>query len=510
MKITLINPPWYVSERQFLEKRNLSQCLGLGYIASYLRLHGHSVDFIDALAEGSDTIKKVYHRDQPLLCRGISYENITDRIARDTDLIGISIPFTNISTIAKQLCLFIKNKYPSKPIVVGGVHPSAFPVDMLDSGVDYVVRGEGELSMLALACGKDPTKIRGLIHKGNIGSSNNDISEQVENLDAIPFPYRPPELMEQYLSYSPRGEQGKRSLSVITSRGCPYDCLFCSVHPVYGYKWRARTPKNVLEEIAYYVSNYGVNNIEFEDDNLTLDAYRAEEIFDRIINLDKKITWAVNNGLRVDTLSERLIEKMKKSGCIQLNLAVESGNQKVLESMHKKLSLAKVEEVVEMCSKIKIPTLAFFLVGFPGETKESFSETVRFIRKLKKKGLNKIGVMIINAYPGTGLYKYCQNKGYLVKDIDEHIFVDSDYVSVITEDFDERLVINWRDELYGIFHPFRWHMKELVKRLLPNLFFKRFISLYRKIRNIGLKLNPKLLFTRGTVKYEDNAGIPKI
>ncbi len=489
MKITLINPPWYISQRQFLRERKLSQCLGLGYIASYLTLHGHKVEIIDALAEAANSVTEVSYKNQTLLRVGLSYNAVVNRIPEDTELIGVSVPFTNLSTIAKDLCSYIKKKYPRIPIVVGGMHASTFPYDMLDENINYVIRGEGEISMLELASGKDPRKIKGLVYRMNSELFDNGLAEQIDNLDQIPFPLRSPELIERYLSCSPRGQRNKRSLSVITSRGCPYDCNFCSVHPVFGYSWRARSPENVLQEISYYIDRYGTNHIEFEDDNLTLDTKRAEEIFDRILSLNTKITWAVNNGLRVDTLCFNLIEKMKKTGCIQVNLAIESGNQRVLDLMNKRLSLKKAEEVVGLCDKLKVPTLAFFLVGYPGETRETFSATVRYIKRLKKKGLKKVGAMIVNAYPGTKLYHYCKQKGYLARDIDEHIFVESDYVSITTEDFDENLVVYWRDFLEGIFVPFRWRIKQLARLILPNTVFKKLVFFYRSIRDTKLNFS---------------------
>lgn len=489
MKISLINPPWYINQDKFDDEKKLSQCLGLGYIASYLTLHGYRVEIIDALADGLDRMIQVIYNNQRLLRIGQAYEQIVDRIPKDTGLIGISVPFSNVSTIVKELSSYIRNKFRDIPIVVGGIHPSTFAHDMLNNDINYVIRGEGELPLLDLVSGKEPRKIKGLVYREGSEIIDNGLSEQIENLDEIPFPLRSEELIERYLSCSPRGQKNKRSLSLITSRGCPYDCSFCSVHPVSGYRWRLRSPENVLREISYYIDTYGVNHVEFEDDNLTLDAKRAEKIFDGICSLKNRITWAVNNGVRVDTLSGVLIEKMKRSGCIQINLAIESGNEKVLGLMNKKLSLKKVEEVVALCSRLKIPTLGFFLVGYPGETKITFQETVKFVKGLRRLGMKRIGAMIVNAYPGTKLYDYCRKKGYLAKDINQHIFVESDYVSIVTEDFDKELVIYWRDSLEGIFIPIRWRIKHLIRLILPTFIFKIFIYYYRNIRHARLNLS---------------------
>jgi magnesium-protoporphyrin IX monomethyl ester (oxidative) cyclase len=354
---------------------------------------------------------------------------------------------------------------------------------MLDENVDYVVRGEGEIPLQELAAGEDPHTIKGLVFREGGRIFDNGRAQAIEDLDQIPFPFRPGHLLEEYLHSSPRGQHAKQTLSLITSRGCPYDCTFCSVHPVSGYRWRKRSAQNVLEEISYYVERHNVNHLEFEDDNLTLDNQRAGQIFDGISGLNKKITWSANNGLRVDTLSAPLLKKMKDSGCQQVALAVESGSQEVLGLMQKKLSLEKVEEVVQSCSELKISTLAFFLVGYPGETDETFAATVKYIKKLKKLGLRGIGAMIVNAYPGTKLYDYCNSNGYLTCGIKEHIFNDADYVSVVTPDFDSRQVIYWRDLLQGLFHPLRWKIKEFGRIFFPALVFNKLLVFYRNLRD---------------------------
>jgi len=462
MKITLIHPPWYVSIRGSYQQDNLSQCLGLGYIASYLKAKGHQVAFIDALAQGRDQKVKLRQGKQLLYRKGLSYEEIIQQIRPDTELVGISVPFSNVARIVKELASAIKKSYPNISIITGGVHASTFPKDMLTADIDYALRGEGELAMAELASGQDPKTIKGIFYRENNIVAEKGVADKVTDLDKLPLPFRPENLINQYLSFSPRGQTEKRSYSIITSRGCPHDCWFCSVHPVCGYKWRSRSAENVIAEIKEVIEKYDVNHIEFEDDNLTLDTARAEKIFNGILALDKKITWAVNNGLRIDTLSWPLIRKMKESGCTQMALALESGNEKVLKLMNKKLKLEKAEEVIRICKEVGISTIAFLLVGYPGETRKTFRETLRFIKKMKNLGLNRVGPMIVNAYPGTKLYDQAKEKGYLAKDIDQHIFVDTKYVSITTPDFNQNRVFYWEAQLQGIFHPIKWQIKKLI------------------------------------------------
>jgi radical SAM superfamily enzyme YgiQ (UPF0313 family) len=154
--------------------------------------------------------------------------------------------------------------------------------------------------------------------------------------------------------------------------------------------------------------------------------------------MDGNITWSTPNGVRLDTLTYSLLKKMKDSGCSLLTLAVESGDPAILKAMNKRLSLDRVEEVVRWCTEIGIPTFAFIMLGYPGETNESFKKTLAFAEKLKKMGMKNFGVSITKAYPGTKLGKLCQEKGWLVdKDVDSTLIL-GEYVSIITEDFDEK------------------------------------------------------------------------
>jgi radical SAM superfamily enzyme YgiQ (UPF0313 family) len=185
------------------------------------------------------------------------------------------------------------------------------------------------------------------------------------------------------------------------------------------------------------VEVYGIEHIEFEDDNLTFDIKRVEEIFDGLIDLNKKIKWSTPNGVRIDTLNKSLLTKMKESGCATLFLSIESGDPEVLRIMNKQLDLKKVEEVVKICSQLDINTSGIFMVGYPGETEESFRRTVEYIRRLLKIGLVGVGASITKAYPGTKVRQMCEEKNLLIDrerystgiPIGEYVDIKTDYFS---------------------------------------------------------------------------------
>jgi len=467
MKIVLINPPWYFANAN---DKIISQNLAIGYLAGFLRSKNIEVSIIDSLADGFSNHNMVNRNGKECIQVGLSFSDICARIGPDVTHVGITVPFSHLAPVSRQLAKAIKELDNRLKVVMGGVFPSTFPEEALTESVDYVVRGEGEQPLLALMEGLEPAVIRGLVYKKNGIVHNNGVSLPISNLDKIPFPARDILPVEKYFSLSPRMERNKKAFSMITSRGCPYDCNFCSVHSVCGYKWRGRSPSNVIEEVEMMVRNYNINHVEFEDDNLTLNKERAESIFDGLTNLKRDITWSAHNGVRVDTLDKKLIKKMGKSGCVRLNLAIESGNKSVLNHMNKKLSLEKVVEVVRYCGEEKICTTGFLLVGYPGETKKSFAETLAFFKKLMGLGLNGVAPFIVNPYPGTRLYDNCKRNNLLTKQIDiDHFFSVSDANDILisTDKFNKDDVALWFELANNINNPRLAYVKQFVKKHIP-------------------------------------------
>lgn len=413
----------------------LTQNLGLGYLAACLLKEGHEVRTLDALAEGRDR-KIIVEENGKRFCRfGLPYGEIVERIDPNVDMIGITAPFSNHAKIIKELVAAIHGRFPDKPIVVGGICPSAQPERVIESGVDFAVVGEGETPIIALASGMNPENIPGVWFRKNNKIINGGRAEMIADLDSIPFPERNLFPMQTYLSFSPRGIANEKTATIITSRGCPFDCTFCSIHPIYSRKWRARSAANILAEIDELIEKWGVNCIEFEDDNLTLNKERAIDIFSGLET--RSIKWLCPNGLRVDSLDAELIELMKRSGCIAVHLAIESGDPDMLKAMNKKLDLQKVREIVGICRDLKMPIVPFFIFGHPGETKKRFLNTIRYLKQMQSYGMVNCGIHIATPYPGTKLLELCKQNGYLIhSDAESRVMFPGD-VHIKTPDFSE-------------------------------------------------------------------------
>lgn len=472
--ITLIAPPRYEKAPDLF----LPQNLGLGYIASFLESQGYGVTIIDALAQGWGNRRHACEKG--IFIRGLSFEEILASIPEDSALIGITVPFASSVRLVGELTAFLKKDRADRIIVLGGISPSIDPNHALRSGAaDYIVRGPGEKPLLALLSGESSEKIQGLVFKNGPHLIDNGSAEMIKDLDSMPFPARHLLPMQIYLTISGRGRKDLRTASVLSSRGCHFDCTFCSIHHIYGYKWRGRSAQNVLSEIKMLIEKYRIEHIEFEDDNLTMDKARAEEIFDGLISLPKKITWSTPNGIRIDTLTRGLLQKMKQSGCTTLFLSIESGDPDILSAMKKRLDLKKVEEVVSACGDLGINSNGVFIVGYPGETAESFMKTVFYIKKLRGLGLVGVGASIAKAYPGTELRRICEKQNYLIdKDRYTKGWPLGEYVDIVTDYFSEQDIFYRLDYIKRRLNPLRFYvdivgLTKFIKWIIPQWLIDR-------------------------------------
>jgi magnesium-protoporphyrin IX monomethyl ester (oxidative) cyclase len=235
----------------------------------------------------------------------------------------------------------------------------------------------------------------------------------VEDLDALPLPARDLLPMEIYIERGlMHGETGhtRRATTLITSRGCPVDCVFCSIHPVWGYEFRKHSPAFVLREMESLERDFGITHFIFEDDNLSLHRGRAKEIFREMEARLPGASWAAPNGVAVFGLDDELLGLFKRTGCQRLSLAVESGCQSTLtEIIGKPIRLAQVDAVVRSCNRLGLKTTAFFVLGLPGETRETIAESMRYAARLP---VSSLCIMAASPYPGTRLATVCDEGGY--------------------------------------------------------------------------------------------------
>ena len=481
MKVLLINLPFLFERKSDII---LSHCLGILQIASFLKAKGHDVSILDALEKGYNNHEKY---GEKYIKVGLSDNEIISRLSADFDVIGISVPFSHLAKPAHELICKIKRGLPKSIIVMGGVYPSTQPELAIESEADFLILGEGEETMLELInflSGKTEELSKSIIKSSdNLQDAKPHYSKEI---NIFPLPGRNLIDFEKYLIRSPRNVRGWRSASIITSKGCPFNCEFCAVHPVCGYKWRAFSSQRVLDEINNLVNNYGVDNIEIEDDNFTIDRKRVIEILNGIVEINRHhfLSWQALNGLRIDTLDEELIKLFKESNCHHLNIALEHGDIEMLRIIDKKLDLDKVISVVELLAKYQIPSHIFTIYGYPGETKERFESALAFYSKLKEMNPHLVfKFFIAQPYPNTRLYKRCISNNYLPADIFSDIdkisgFSTANKIWITTPDFDEKEVLHRKKVLRKTLFNKKEYMMQIVREKFPDFIVDKLYSLY--------------------------------
>jgi radical SAM superfamily enzyme YgiQ (UPF0313 family) len=294
-------------------------------------------------------------------------------------------------------------------VILGGPHATFMPRQTMEECeyIDIIVRGEGEETTRELIenieKGVPLNKVMGITFRKEKGIIDTEPRPFIKNIDDIPFPSR--DLLPMHLYKF----NGVKYTTMLTSRGCPFGCSFCSSSRLFGGYWRGRSPENVLEEIKTVYGEYGIRNIEFMDDTFTLDQKRAEKICDGIIEQGWDISWGASS--RVDTLSKELAEKMKKAGCWIIFLGIESGSQKILDTIGKRITLEQAKKAVEILKDAGIQVLGSFIIGFMQDTKETIKETIKFAKSLN---LDYAEFSILTPYPGTPIFDYAKKNNMLL------------------------------------------------------------------------------------------------
>jgi len=397
--------------------------LGLACIAAVLERERHEVEIIDCVVEDFGRLAALPDGRRR---HGLDGEDLVRAIGEFRPaVVGVSCLFSAQASAAHHVCRLIKQVDPSVRTVMGGAHPSAVPEEVLaDPNVDVVVVGEGEMAMLRLVrcleAGRfPPADDSGLAFHRDGRISVNRPASYLEDLDSLPLPARHLLPMKRYFKHrSPHGAVVKRHpcTNMVTSRGCPARCCFCSIHTVWGRKFRRHGAQRVIREIELLVGEYGVREIQFEDDNITLDKRRMADICRSIIDRRIDLTWTMPNGAAIWTLDERLLELMRRAGCYHITIAVESGSQEVLRRIiNKPLDLGRVPPLVQAARKLGMGISAFFVVGFPGETKEDITKTFEYGMNM---GADHVHFFTATPYPGTALCRQCIENGLLRAPVD--------------------------------------------------------------------------------------------
>lgn len=390
MKVVLINPP-DISVIKGIPRMGgtlFGEPLGLAYLASVLERAGFQVDIIDYVGLGME--------------RTLNWEYICKSLENSSpDILGIT------TTTAKLMSVIILAKkfkqFHKIPVILGGHGVFSIEKMILQRvhEIDVVVTGEGEKTIVELVKGYQEKSslagIKGIFFRHDGKIIENQPRPFIKNLDAIPFPARHLLPMETYLRSG--------ITQVITSRGCPHSCIFCSSSLFWGHRFRARSAKNVVDEIQYIYENYkkqGLKSFYYGDDNFTANKKRVLEICNLILERKlEHLNWICQ--VRVDCADEELFQAMRNAGCQMIEIGVESGSNEVLRIIKKKITTDMVKKCVKIAHDVGIKVHANFIIGLPGDSKETIQQTVKFSDEV---AFDQMAFQTTQVYPSTELAKH--------------------------------------------------------------------------------------------------------
>ncbi len=367
--------------------------LGLGYVAASLMRAGVSVELVD--------------------CTFLSRAEAISRVKRSKpDLIGFYSMFSMKRT---SLDMAAELRHDCNLLVVGGPLPTLDPSSFLDV-FDVAVVGEGERTMVELAeryeNGKGFSGCHGIVFKDHDTVTSDSAREFVEDLDSLPFPSRDLFDNEAYKQHYLR-RFGYSISPVISSRGCPFSCDFCS-RPVFGQTFRSRSAVNVVDEVEE-VAGLGYDRVWFADDCFTLDHVRLSSVCDELVKRQLNVEWECLS--RVDTMNREIAVRMRDAGCARVFFGIESGVDRVLGLMQKQITVERARRAVYVAKEAGLQVGAFFILGYPGEDDDSVLDTVRFASSLP---LDYLSFTLPYPIPGTALFERVKNNGgFLVDDYEE-------------------------------------------------------------------------------------------
>jgi anaerobic magnesium-protoporphyrin IX monomethyl ester cyclase len=335
-------------------------------------------------------------------------EGALDKTVRDfqPDVIGIS-SLTGQKREARKIAGQCRKNAPQSKIILGGPYATVMPFDAIqDACVDYVVIGEGERVftnlLRAMADGSDPSAIPGLALRREERTICNLRETFIENLDDLPFPAHDLADMDAYSRHLPIGAvcAQRRYFPIVTSRGCPYKCIYC--HDIFGKRFRARGIGNILAELDLLARRYGIREVHFMDDIINVDRKRMIRLMQSISSREYGLKFSFPNGIRGDILDEETVDEMKRAGVYRVSIAVETASPRMQKDIGKNLDLARVVENIRLLERRRIMVHGFFMLGFPDESPEEIDATLRFARRSR---LHSASFFFVNPLPGSELHR---------------------------------------------------------------------------------------------------------
>ncbi|MBL94177.1 MAG: radical SAM protein [Magnetovibrio sp.] len=395
--------------------------LGLAYIAGTLRNEGYDVSFIDGVGEALDTRHKA---ENECYLYGLSLNEIVEKVPPDAKVIGVACGFSFEWPTCRDLVSRLRIKFPNVLLMGGGEHITAVPVESIEgSDFDLGVLGEGEETTLEVvnsfvSRNFDKNAIQGIVFKDQNGKAVcNPRRARKRNIDDIPLPAWDLTPIENYLERGYGfGVNRGRSMPLMASRGCPYQCTFCSNPLMWTTRWIARDPELLLDEIEIYQKKYGAVNFDFYDLTAIVKKDWIVKFCQKIAERGLTFTWQLPSGTRSEAIDDEVAGYLFRSGCRNLSYSPESGSKGVLARIKKKIKTEAVISSIMSSFSQGMNVKCNIIFGFPGETLKEVLESYIFIVRMGIAGAYDISVWAFSPYPGSELFEKIRREKKLVLD----------------------------------------------------------------------------------------------
>lgn len=414
MKICLIKPP--VLHKGISFARHATPPLGLAYIAAVLNEAGNEIQVIDASASGADQVEK-FNKDTYLF--GLNKHEINKKVKPGTDIICFSLMFTNNWLYDRELINYIRENHPSSILIAGGEHATAAPEFCMDqSALDYIVLGEGESAIVELCNSiRNETavsELHGLVYREGKQILNSAGKQRIKDIKDIAWPawdfFPLEEYFENEMTY---GVHRGKTLPVMATRGCPYDCTFCSSPQMWGRKYQMRPVQDFVDELEFLSKRYDVNNFDLYDLTAIIVKSWIVEMCNEIIDRGLKISYQLPSGTRAEAIDFEVATLLFKSGCKNITYAPESGSKKVLKEIRKKVKVKSMLDSIKFSNKAGLNIKLNMIMGFPEDTHRDIWTTYWFLLKCSWYGANDAAPAIFSPYPGSKLFDDLVHDGEL-------------------------------------------------------------------------------------------------
>lgn len=412
--------------------------LALAYLSAALKNHNYKTFCIDALGEGIDNYKRI--ENSSLILNGLTSKEIIQLIPKDSEFIAISCMFSNEWIYTKKIINEINRERPDLKIILGGEHASADYESILREVpfIQACILGEGEEAIVEVV--KTLDENQSLSNVSGLATITDNIVKltnkrnRIKTINSITWPDWEGTPLRMYLD---RGlgmaAQGIRAMPMLTSRGCPYRCTFCSSENMWTTSWYPRDVLDVIKEMKSYIKTYEVTHFEFYDLTAIVNKKWTQDFCRALITEELNITWSLPSGTRSEALCPETLKLLKESGCLKLTYAPESGSDRLLKVIQKRANLNKMLTSMRNCAKLGIIVKANIIFGFPGTLRSDLFKDFYYLFKMALYGVHDVTCFAFVPYPGSKIYSDLVNSGKIVKDESYHEFLSYNVYNDVTK-----------------------------------------------------------------------------